>query len=86
MDGAKYQYLFKEKFGKEINKINLIHGLIWLSLTGYVKEDYDSILTSFYKGLFIINELEKIFLILELILAKGFKFFLFFQIVLRYLI
>ncbi len=58
---AKYQYFFKEKFGKEINKIDLIHGLIWLSLTGYVKEDYDSILTSFYKGLFIINELEKNF-------------------------
>ena len=78
MDGQNINILFKEKFGKEINKINLIHGLIWLSLTGYVKEDYDSILTSFYKGLFIINELEKIFSnSFELILAKGFKFFLF---------
>ena len=31
-------------------EMGLIHASIWLSLTGYVKEDYDAILYSFYKG------------------------------------
>lgn len=35
--------------------MELIHSLIWLSLTGYVKEDIDSILYSFYKGVITWN-------------------------------
>jgi GTP:adenosylcobinamide-phosphate guanylyltransferase/thiamine kinase-like enzyme len=36
-------------------KMNIQHSLIWLSLTGYVREDIDSILYSFYKGISIWN-------------------------------
>ena len=31
-------------------EIQLIHACIWFALTGYVKEDYDAVLFSFYKG------------------------------------
>ena len=54
-----YQNRFEEKFGNNIKKIKLLHSLIWLSLSGYVKDDYDSILTSFYKGTYLLNEFEK---------------------------
>lgn len=56
---SKYQKMFDEKFGKQMKKINFLHALIWLSLSGYVKDDYDSILTSFYKGTFLLNEFQK---------------------------
>lgn len=35
----------------EIKKIKLIHAIIWLSLTTYAWEDYDSICGAFYNGL-----------------------------------
>jgi GTP:adenosylcobinamide-phosphate guanylyltransferase/aminoglycoside phosphotransferase len=44
--------MFTEKFSTQISVIRLLHALIWLSLSGYVKDDYDSILASFYNGLF----------------------------------
>ena len=39
-----------ERSGMSKREMGLIHASIWLSLTGYVKEDYDAILYSFYKG------------------------------------
>jgi MobA-like NTP transferase domain len=39
-------------------QMNLIHALIWLSLTGYVKDDYDSVLASFYNGLYWLEATE----------------------------
>lgn len=56
-----YQNIFEDKFQKNINKIRFLHSLIWLSLSGYVKDDYDSILTSFYRGTYLLNEYEKNF-------------------------
>lgn len=44
--------MFTEKFSTQLSVIRLLHALIWLSLSGYVKDDYDSILASFYNGLF----------------------------------
>ena len=43
----------------EINKykIKLLHGLIWLSLTTYIWEDYDSICGAFYQGIIKLNEI-----------------------------
>ncbi|MBM5782415.1 MAG: nucleoside-diphosphate-sugar pyrophosphorylase [Pelagibacterales bacterium] len=38
-------------------KIRILHSLIWLSLTTYASEDYDSICTAFYKGLLCLNEI-----------------------------
>jgi len=50
----------KEEFFKETgvdeNKIKALHALIWLSLTTYAWEDYDSVCASFYNGLVYLNE------------------------------
>ena len=48
--------IFKSYFKKDLAKIELIHALIWLSLSGYVKDDIDSILASFYNGIYWMNE------------------------------
>ncbi len=37
-------------------QIKLIHAIIWLSLTTYAWEDYDSICGAFYKGLLVLRE------------------------------
>ena len=37
-------------------QIHLIHAIIWLSLTTYVWEDYDSICGAFYNGLYYLEE------------------------------
>ena len=37
-------------------QIHLIHAIIWLSLTTYAWEDYDSICGAFYNGLFYLEE------------------------------
>ena len=48
--------IFKERFKSDFHKIQIIHALIWLSLSGYVKDDIDSILASFYNGLYWLNK------------------------------
>lgn len=48
--------LFKSYFKKKINNIEIIHSLIWLSLSGYVKDDLDSIIASFYNGIYWLNK------------------------------
>ena len=53
-DGA--DKIFKSHFRKDIKKIEIIHSLIWLSLSGYVKDDIDSILASFYNGIYWMNK------------------------------
>jgi hypothetical protein len=40
----------------EMRKIKLLHGLIWLSLSGYVTEDVDSIIGSYCLGLYHLEE------------------------------
>ena len=42
--------MFEDKFGNRMRVIRLLHALIWISFCGYVKDDYDSILASFYNG------------------------------------
>ena len=44
--------MFIEKFPEQMVTLQLLHALVWISLSGYVKDDYDSILASFYNGLF----------------------------------
>lgn len=51
------QQLFFDLIDAHPRDINLIHSLIWLSLSGYVIEDYDAILLSFYNGIKIWNEI-----------------------------
>jgi GTP:adenosylcobinamide-phosphate guanylyltransferase/aminoglycoside phosphotransferase len=48
--------IFKDYFGKEQVRIDLLHGLIWLALSGYVKDDVDSVIGSFYLGLYWTEE------------------------------
>lgn len=44
--------VFNNYLGKDLQRIKIIHGLLWLSLSGYVKDDIDSIIGSFYNGLY----------------------------------
>lgn len=37
--------------------IKLIHAIIWLSLTTYAWEDYDSICGAFYNGLYYLEDI-----------------------------
>ena len=39
-----------------IEDIKLIHAIIWLSLTTYAWEDYDSICGAFYNGLYYLED------------------------------
>lgn len=50
---------FFERVGGEVTpeQIKLIHAIIWLSLTTYAWEDYDSICGAFYNGLWYLSEL-----------------------------
>ncbi|WP_107840288.1 sugar phosphate nucleotidyltransferase [Metasolibacillus meyeri] len=47
--------LLKEEVNEE--KIKLLHSIIWLSLTTYAWEDYDSICGAFYLGLYYLEEI-----------------------------
>jgi len=49
---------FFELLGDQVSEkqIKLIHAIIWLSLTTYAWEDYDSICGAFYNGLFYLEE------------------------------
>lgn len=42
----------KDYFNNDLYRIEIIHGLIWLSLSGYVKDDIDSIIGAYYYGNF----------------------------------
>lgn len=50
---------FFRLLGEEVSpeKIRLLHGIIWLSLTTYAWEDYNSICGAFYNGLYYLEEL-----------------------------
>ena len=43
-------------FNKDIAKIEVLHGLIWLALSGYAKDDIDSVIGSFYLGLYYLEQ------------------------------
>lgn len=44
-----------EASGVDADTLGRLHALIWLSLTGYVKEDVDSLMYAFYKGVLLWN-------------------------------
>lgn len=52
LEEAFWNYIGAQK--KE--KIELLHALIWLSLTGYVWENYDTMMYSFSKGTLLLND------------------------------
>ena len=60
-----YEFLEKEFFALvphlEERKIRFLHALIWLSLTTYAWEDYDSICGAFYRGAALLDDAMKEF-------------------------
>ena len=50
---------FFEMIGDSVTQedIKLIHAIIWLSLTTYAWEDYDSICGAFYNGLYYLEDI-----------------------------
>lgn len=48
--------IFTEFFDKDVAKIEVLHGLIWLALSGYAKDDIDSVIGSFYLGLYYLEQ------------------------------
>ncbi|SDG49209.1 NTP transferase domain-containing protein [Roseospirillum parvum] len=49
---ADLKPMFTERFGTDGQRqLDLLHALIWLSLSGYVRDDLDSVLGAFYLGL-----------------------------------
>ena len=53
---ASARDIFREYFPKDKARIQVLHGLIWLALSGYAKDDIDSVIGSFYLGLYWIEE------------------------------
>lgn len=50
---------FKEFFPNNLEQIKILHGLIWLALSGYAKDDIDSVIGSFYLGLYWLEKAKK---------------------------
>jgi aminoglycoside phosphotransferase len=50
------EVVFAHYFGAEMQRIRTIHGLIWLALSGYAKDDIDSVIGSFYLGLYWLED------------------------------
>lgn len=50
---------FLSKIDVDTRKIKLLHVLIWLSLTTYAWEDYDSICGAFYNGCYLLEDFLK---------------------------
>ncbi len=46
------QGIFLDYFGNELPRIEILHALIWLALSGYAKDDIDSVIGAFYLGLY----------------------------------
>ena len=49
----EYGDMILERSGMSKREMDLIHANLWLSLTGYVKEDVEAALFSFYMGTYI---------------------------------
>ena len=48
--------IFADFFPKDLAKIEVLHGLIWLALSGYAKDDIDSVIGSYYLGLYYLEQ------------------------------
>ncbi len=49
--------MFQEFLGeKRFHKLELLHGLIWLSFAGWVDDDVDSMMAAFFNGLYWLEE------------------------------
>lgn len=48
---------FIKMTGSDENEIKLLHAVIWLSLTTYAWQDYDSVCGAFYNGIYYLEEM-----------------------------
>jgi aminoglycoside phosphotransferase len=48
--------VIKERIGNEFWKVQIIHATVWLSLTGWIRDDIDSIIGAFHLGLWWLEE------------------------------
>ena len=64
----EYGDIILERSGMSKIEMNLIHASLWLSLTGYVKEDIDAAMFSFYMGTYLWSNYEQ-----ERFSVKGFS-------------
>ena len=46
----------KERLTQRISTVRVLHAFIWLSLSGWVDDDYDSILAAYFNGLYHLQE------------------------------
>ncbi|TDK67450.1 NTP transferase domain-containing protein [Sapientia aquatica] len=44
-----------ERFNSKISTIQVLHSFIWLGLSGWVDDDYDSILAAYFNGLYYLH-------------------------------
>lgn len=48
--------VLKERLSHKMSTVRVLHAFIWLSLSGWVDDDYDSILAAYFNGLYHLNE------------------------------
>jgi GTP:adenosylcobinamide-phosphate guanylyltransferase len=53
---AHLRGVVREHCGDGFQQVRILHGLIWLALSGYVSDDYDSILAAFFLGLQVLED------------------------------
>jgi len=46
----------RERFGTNYTGVRILHAFIWLALSGYVDDDYDSILAAYFNGLYHLHQ------------------------------
>jgi len=52
-----FSELYLKKIARDPNKIKIYHAIIWLSLTSYAWDDYDSICGAFYNGIKLMQKI-----------------------------
>lgn len=53
---AASESVFQEAFAKDVLGIKIINSMIWASLSGYAKDDFDSAIGSYCLGVYYLNE------------------------------
>lgn len=48
--------VLKERLSHKISTVRVLHAFIWLGLSGWVDDDYDSILAAYFNGLYHLHE------------------------------
>ena len=49
--------VFEDELGDDMNDVRILHSLIWLSLSGYLINDANAMIASYFRGLGLLNEI-----------------------------